>query len=146
MRKVLIASAVALVLFAVGAFAATFIVNADDIASGEDEVLECADTVNIDWPVAEGTYDVDANDWPVPTAELTFLDDASATTPTDDCDGFDLTLVVEDVGGAVISESGGTISGGTATVTLDAGVFAGDIGHAAVLVNGVELTPGTSTP
>lgn len=139
MRKVLIASVVALVLFAVGAFAASFMVNSDDIASGEDDVVACAEVVDISWTT--GTYDTGVNDWPVDSAEIEFLVGGELT---DDCDPFDLTLVVEDEDDTVIATETGTISGGSASVTLS-GVFASEIGHAAVLVNGAELTPLPST-
>ena len=45
MRKMLTATIVAMVLFAVGAFAATFDFNADDVASGVDEVKSCTSSV-----------------------------------------------------------------------------------------------------
>ena len=138
MRKVLIASAVALVLFSVGAFAATFFVNADDIASGTDEVAACADRVDVDWTV--GAYDTTANDWNVTHAVLDFFD-GNPGAVTQECNGFGAIIALEDGNGVKISETTvpATIANGTVTIDIP-DVKAGPIRAASVLVDGEELT------
>ena len=139
MRKVLIASAVALVLFATGAFAASFLVNSEDIASGEDDVLACADEVDVDFTTV---YDGTLDDWTVDEAVLTFYVGGSVTG---DCDGFGANLAVGTATADPAATGTGTVAGGTATITLDTQLLAADIDHAAVLVDGQVLnvpTPG----
>ena len=145
MRKVLIASAVAVALFSVGAFAASFLtVNSEDIASGKDNVVACADVVDVDFSTV---YSTTAADWEVSSVKLTFFD-GSSTTPTADCNGFGATVVVDTATteNAASGESAPTtISGGTVTITLNNTLKAADVAEAHVLVDGENLkvaTPG----
>jgi hypothetical protein len=69
MRKALIAAIVATALFAVGAFAATFAVDSEDIASGSDPVGRCATNVDI-------TFD---DDLPAETGGTWEVEGATAT-------------------------------------------------------------------
>lgn len=144
MRKAIIAAIVASALFAVGAFAANFTVNAEDVASGSDAVTECADAVDVDF---DTVFD-EESDWDVGSAVVTFYDEAdteSGYATTDDCDGFGVTLVVElddgEVNGFVSGEA--LVSDSSESVTLDDTVKAGQIIRASVLVDGQELIVGT---
>lgn len=142
MRKTLIVVAVALTLFAVGAFAAAFAVNSEDVASGADPVDKCADTVDIDFTTV---YDGAQDDWTVSSAKLTFYDGASVTP---DCDGYGATVAVGTAAADPAATGAGTVGtvvSGTATVTLSASLLASDITSAAVLADGKDLqvaTPG----
>jgi len=49
MRKWIIAGIVAVALFAVGAFAASFTFTAEDVASGQDAVNSCAASATVKW-------------------------------------------------------------------------------------------------
>ena len=144
MRKALIAAIVATALFAVGAFAASFAVEAEDVASGADDVTECASKVDVDFDtVYDGT-----SDWNVASAVVTFYTDAATPTTTSGCDGYGLTLMLEleDSEGGTSEESGEVVVDGTSeTVQLDNPVKASEIIGAAVLVDGKALnveTPG----
>jgi hypothetical protein len=135
MRKALIAVAVATALFAVGAFAAAFTTtNAEDIASGQDDVTACADEVDIDFDtVFDGT-----DDWDVASATVTFYDTANA--PTTACAGYGVNLAVGD--GTTADAATGTATVGAASsvsVTISPSLKASDIESAAVLVDGKEL-------
>jgi hypothetical protein len=137
MRKILIAAVVAVVLFGVGAFAAAFIVNSEDIASGTDDVVACAEEVDVDFTT---DYNTTTEDWDVTGAVLTFYDN-----PDNDvsCDGFDATVVVETtidgtVDGEAATESA-VVAGGEATVTFDPALNASEVTGASVLVDGEVL-------
>lgn len=137
MRKALIAAAVATALFAVGAFAASFTVQSEDIASGADRVEKCADLVKVDFGAitapASGT-----TDWTVSSATATFT---NGTNPA--CVGFTARLAVTtDPGGMKSSPAGGSSISSTGVAefidiggTLDVGA----IKNASVLVEGVAL-------
>jgi hypothetical protein len=49
MRKWVIAGIVAVALFAIGAFAASFSFSAEDVASGQDPVNSCATSASVQW-------------------------------------------------------------------------------------------------
>jgi hypothetical protein len=147
MRKALIAVAVASALFAVGAFAASFALNAEDVASGTDLVTECADLVDVDFTTV---YDevADAGDWNVTAAKLTFYDET--TTPgtfalTTDCDGYGAAVVIQTAGDTSAAEGEVTsITGSDETVSLvPATVKASAVTSAAVLVDGMDLQVAT---
>ncbi|HEU5084054.1 MAG TPA: hypothetical protein VFU14_11995 [Acidimicrobiales bacterium] len=141
MRKALIAVIVASALFAVGALAANFTVNSEDVASGSDGVTACADSVDVDF---DTDYD-GTSDWDVGSALITFYD---GTTPaaTTDCASFGATLAVElDGGGQQLAEATVPTGSSTVTITLTPALKANDIVAASVLVDGKELnvdTPG----
>ncbi len=143
MRKALIAIAVATALFAVGAFAASFAVNSEDIASGTDTVDNCADLVDVDFTTS---YDnvAGAGDWNVTAAKLTFYDETApgsgifATTP--DCQGFGAAVVVQTATNTNAANGEVTsISGSTATVSLAPTLKASAVKSASVLVDGENL-------
>ena len=143
MRKALIAVIVASALFAVGAFAANFTVNSEDIASGTNDVTACAAEVDVDFTTV---YD-DAGDWDVTGATITFY--GSGTTPTANCDGFGVALAVTTTDPANPVTAEGTMASpstpiGEISLSLS-GVKASAVTSAAVLVDGETLnvaTPG----
>ncbi|MCO8126706.1 hypothetical protein NHL50_05765 [Acidimicrobiia bacterium EGI L10123] len=90
MRKAIIAAIVATALFAVGAFAASFAVDSEDVASGADPVGSCATDVVVtfdDDPVENigGTFTVE-------TARVTFLNEGA---PAATCEPFAATLSLD---------------------------------------------------
>jgi hypothetical protein len=115
MRKALIATIVAMVLFAVGAFAANLTLNAEDAASGKAEVKACGSaTVDL---VAD-TWDNTANDWLVTSAKV------KATNGDGDCSGAIVRVVVKN--GTSVGESDHATevkiaADGTATVNFSGG-------------------------
>ena len=134
MRKAFIAAAIAAALFAVGAFAATFNVTSEDIASGSDSVDACADDVQIDF--ITGSYNSDLQDFEVTGATATFFDEGEQE-PTEDCDGSTATLALGDS-----QEFTSGIDGGQAEFDLtdgEVGIPAGEIDVAAVLVEDVVI-------
>lgn len=121
MRKVLFATIAAMVLFAVGAYAANVALQAEDIASGTDQVQDCTDA-KLDFTV--GTYSSAKLDWPVASGTLT------------GCEGF--------TGGEVVLLGGTNQTLETATLTGGSVTFAGttyvrDVKGAALLVDGRQL-------
>lgn len=96
MRKALIAAIVAAALFAVGAFAAEFTLNADDVASGEAPVDACASAATVAWSTttAVGTD----GEFMATGATITFTQTTpSPTAPTPDngsCAGQQATIAV----------------------------------------------------
>lgn len=85
MRKALIAIAVATALFAVGAFAASFAVNSEDIASGSNPTTNCASDAVVNFNEA---FDQASNNWNVSTITVT-LNNAQS------CVGADAQLVLQ---------------------------------------------------
>jgi hypothetical protein len=144
MRKAIIAAIVATALFAVGAFAASFSVQAEDVTSGTNGVDACAAKVDIDFTTAYNTTD---KEWRVTAAVVSFLTDVEAAT--NGCANYDLELVLEDEGGDELETvdtttlaTGQTFEWGTggtfATFTWAEGqrVLASEIGNAALLADG----------
>ncbi len=138
MRKALIAAAVATALFAVGAFAASFAVSSEDIASGNDKVEACAPNVRVDF--SDPTYVVASRAWTVDKATVTFLNGA---TPVDTCKTFAATLKVSTTGDVATGTATWTVPAGTTgtEVTFSPALNVKDINGSAVLVEGVHLTP-----
>jgi hypothetical protein len=133
MRKVLIATIVAMVLFAVGAFAARFAVDGEDIASGADQVSACTEEVTVDFE--HGTYDEAAFDWPVTSATI--------TAPGCAADA-EVTLEIHNGTNGEPVEATGTVGTGVSSIN---GVMVGDVTEVAVLIEGVFLDvvdPGTA--
>lgn len=142
MRKAIITVAVATALFAVGAFAASFTVQSEDIASGSDGVVACAPYVDIDFddPVADG-----AAEWSVDGATARFYTaTGSGATLATTCNGFlaELALlapgVVTDAGNAAIS--GGAVKFDFTAIPVSA------ITKASVVVDGKTLTADVAPP
>lgn len=136
MRKALIAIAVATALFAVGAFAASFTVQSEDIASGSNEVTACATNVDVNLTTA---YSTTANDWTVTGGVVTFYSNASGTT-TIACENHDVTVVLENVAGDTnIAEDTTPVTGSSATMEFTSAPAAATVGRASVLVDGFQL-------
>lgn len=139
MRKALIAAAVATALFAVGAFAASFTVRSEDIASGANDVDRCAANVDITFndptPPASPT-----GDWTVSTATATFYN-ADPLTPVPGCDGFsaNLSLLVNGLNVNVLNVEVGDPTSGVVVFTIPGGANVGQITRASVAVDGVFL-------
>ena len=133
MRKGIIAAIVAVALFAVGAFAATFTVTSDEVTSGTDSFSQCAPAVTVDFET--GSYDggeSGTDDFPVTGATATF---AGAG-----CDDKVATLAVLGSDGAAIAEVDGNavVAGSTVGFTLT-GVSVGQVFGSAVLVEGIPI-------
>lgn len=145
MRKAIIAAIVASALFAVGAFAAEFIVSSEDVASGTDGVVACASHVDVDFYEAE----VDASgDYVVTGAQLRFYSAGGAEPPlSTQCEGFTAELAVgtgDDPEATLLFteyEATGEIASGTIEVDfLGDAISVASIHQASVLVDGANLT------
>jgi hypothetical protein len=166
MRKGLIATAVAVVLFAVGAFAASFAVSSEDTASGSNPVKPCADDVRIEF---NELYSTAMTDWYVNTIDL-FLtgDNLEACTAggntaklrlvlqnDDDTIVYDhtagppLTLTNVGEGRLTLTVLGTNIQNGVEVEdTPDDRLPVGQVWNAAVLIDGIQIstTPALGTP
>lgn len=144
MRKAIIAAIVASALFAVGAFAASFSVQSEDVASGSNDVVACADFVDVDFTTVYNEAD---NGWRVTKAVVTFYNGtADAPVTTAGCEFFDATLVLENEENAELLPRAEVeaVPGGSSVVefewaTLGDAPLASAIGNAAVLVDGRSL-------
>lgn len=142
MRKALIAIAVATALFAVGAFAASFAVNSEDVASGSNGVVACAAKVDVN---LDTTYATASDDWTVTGALVTFYDAANA--PTNGCQNHDVTVVLENLAdNGTIGTGTAAVGTSTAQVSFAAQPLASAVGRASVLVDGYELFVDPTTP
>lgn len=132
MRKLIIAGAVALVLFIVGAFAASFAVDSEDVASGADAVTKCATNVDVDFATS---YDASVGEYVVDTVDLTF------TGAPGTCDGEVATVALELEDGSFEEVTGTVVDGGaTDTASIDGeGILAKDVAHAAVLIDDTTI-------
>jgi hypothetical protein len=134
MRKALIAVAVATALFAVGAFAASFTVQSEDIASGTDAVEACASNVDVDFD--DPVLNTGTGAWTVDGATVNFLTAGGAADTG--CDPFDAQLAIDagsgfaSVGDTAVAGSSATFSFGPVDVELVEG--------ASVVVDGAILT------
>jgi hypothetical protein len=132
---------VALVLFAVGAFAASLMVSSEDVASGSDDVLRCAERVDVDFATQ---YSSASQDWTVETVDLAFSD---GETATDGCDGFAVTVVLSVDGGSDVTLEG-TVEGAGASLAPPGEILVSGVTNASVLVEGLVIdgpTPTTGT-
>ncbi len=152
MRKALIAVVVASALFAVGAFAASFAVNAEDVASGADTVDACAAEVDLDFETVYGDDEITTDtagavtgggDWNVDNVLVTFYDDTG--TPTAACAGYGANVaVMTDAGTPATTGTAPVLTGASSVlVPLEGTLNAADITSAAVLVDGQSLQVGT---
>lgn len=94
MRKAIIAAIVATALFAVGAFAASFAVEAEDVASGSDPVATCADDVDIEF---DDVYVEATKSWEIQKITVT-LNDTTTGGTLPSCDGALATLILQNDG------------------------------------------------
>jgi hypothetical protein len=143
MRKVLIAAAVAVVLFATGAFAASFLVNSEDIASGTDNVVACATRVDVDFTTAPPT--ATTADWTVTGATLTFIDN---TADPGDCNDQFATAVLQTTNGTTVNlhaaeSNRGDINTGSTTVNFTPNTTpVAQVSGVAVLIDGIVIPTG----
>jgi hypothetical protein len=139
MRKALIAAIVASALFAVGAFAASFGVQAEDVTSGSDQVERCAERVDINFGTS---YVADDNDWRIDNAQVSFL--TASGVADDGCKDHDLTLQLEDEAGVTLPVNT-TFTWNTArtvatfTWTGTARPLVDVVGYAALLADGFQF-------
>jgi hypothetical protein len=146
MRKALIAAIVAAALFAVGAFAAEFTVNAEDVASGADAVTACADAVDITFTTDADAATADTpGEWRATSATATFYRvvevEGQEVTEEADCDGYTAKLALIVAG--VTAEYDGNAAVDGSTVDFTVGELAEEITNAAVVVGGKTLTADT---
>jgi len=138
MRKALIAAIVAAALFAVGAFAAEFTVNSEDIASGAGGVGSCADFVEVEYETQEN-FDTTETDFVITGATVTFLNEVVDADPVvaPDCVGAvaDLALLADEWED---SASTTVAADGTATFVVSS-VPVRPVVEVAVLANGNKI-------
>jgi hypothetical protein len=145
MRKALIAGAVATALFAIGAFAASFAVQSEDIASGSNGVVACAEQVDVDF--ANPVLNTTTGAWTVANAVVTFRDGSDVAVTT--CAGYDAELALK-LGAtpATAAYSATTyttpvpagISGSSHTFTFAAPIDVATIHGASIVVDGATLS------
>lgn len=147
MRKALIAAIVAAALFAVGAFAAEFTLNADDVASGEAPVNACASEADVAWSTtsAVGTD----GEFMATGATITFTQTTASPTEGDDtgsCAGQQATIAVgldqasdDDTSDVYEDFPCGTIAGGVASCTFSPSVKVSEIEDVSVLAGGTVI-------
>jgi uncharacterized membrane protein len=136
MRRVIIAAVVALVLFAVGAFAASLTVNSEDVASGSDDVAACAARVDVDFTT---DFDNTAGEWVVTQVVLSFLTSTGEATTGCDDQGVQVALTT---GASTAQELTGTVDGSGATLTPTSTVLVEEVTNAAVLVEEQPIATG----
>jgi hypothetical protein len=138
MRKALIAIAVATALFAIGAFAASFAVQSEDIASGTNPTTNCAASASVNF---NEDFDEATNDWNVETITVTLV---SATT----CVGADAQLVLQDndAGETIVLDQTKTIVAGDVsgsnvvlTYTPTATLKVADVWNSAILIDNLNI-------
>jgi len=115
MRKWIIAAVVAVALFSIGAFAASFALSADDVGSGADAVTTCASTGTntVQWVIG----DTDAVTVTPSTSANFTLDRATVTVPN--CgSGKNIELALERTGTTEVHCRGTTGAGGVKTFQL----------------------------
>ena len=107
MRKALIAVVVASALFAVGAFAASFTVDSEDVASGTNAVEACATDADVNF--TEVLHDAN-NDWQISQVIVTFTGGSL-------CSGRNATVVLQSngTGEPVVYEATKAVAGGSVT-------------------------------
>lgn len=153
MRKAIIAAIVATALFAVGAFAANFTVNAEDVASGRDTVVACAPAVDVVFAPAQ--WDDTQKRYEIPAATIRFVTATGDTTVSNGCDSqradYRIELGTASGHDGTDQEGFGTVASGLLPVlsTGTGGTVTGwpvsDIEGAAVLVENIRI-PATGAP
>ena len=143
MRKALIAVAVATALFAVGAFAASFAVQSEDVASGANEVVKCATNVDVDFDDPELNTSTGA--WTVDGATVKFLNSAGATVNT--CNNHDARLAIDTGSFANVQalNADSPVDAGQAVFTFTA-IDVAVIDGASVVVDGATFTASPVIP
>lgn len=137
MRKLLVAVIAAAALFAVGAFAASFTVQSEDIASGSDGVAACAPYVDIDFddPTASS-----AGEWQVSGATARFYTTTGESpTAASACDGYRAQLAML-APGSVSFTGDGPVSEGAVHFGFGTPYAVSAITKASVVVDGKILT------
>jgi hypothetical protein len=138
MRKALLGIAVATALFAVGAFAASFAVQSEDIASGSNATTNCAASATVNF---NEDFDEVTNNWNVATVTVTLASAAS-------CVGGDAQLILQDndASETIVLDQTKTILAGDlvgANVVLTytpAGTLAvGDVWNSAILIDNLNI-------
>ena len=145
MRKALIAVAVATALFAVGAFAASFAVNSEDIASGSNPVAACAAQVDVDFAPPAGP-DPTTGAWTVANATVTFRNATDGLETA--CAGYDAELALKlgataaaaTYSATTYTTPAGGVVGSSHVFTFAAPIDVATIHGASVVVDGKTLS------
>lgn len=96
MRKAIIAAIVATALFAVGAFAASFTLQAENVASETAAVDGCADKAVVNFTTSDDiSTDVDPDDFLVTEIEVTFVTNDADNNPVVTCDDTKVDVAVD---------------------------------------------------
>jgi hypothetical protein len=132
MRKWIIAAIVAAALFAIGAFAASFSLNAQDVSSGADAVAACPSGTS-----AKVTWNVDDSNAVVTTTANFIVTGASITTEAG-CAGMDYRFAFESPAGTEYLCKGLLDGTGARTITFATATSASTAA--------CGLTTGTSNP
>ena len=148
MRKALIAAIVASALFAVGAFAASFTLTPENVASNSAAVGSCADEAVVNFTTSETiNTDVNPDDFVVTDITVTFVDEVSEGVfeETTDCDTAKADLALENSGTGWQNLTSTTV--GTRKATWS-GLFipVKPIINVAVLVDGVSISTTPPSP
>jgi hypothetical protein len=135
MRKLLLVIAAAMALFTVGAFAASFAVQSEDIASGGNPVVACASNVDIDFndPQVNST----SGAWEVTGAVVSFRNAADALVTS--CSGFQAELALTVSGSTTSVDADNTVGGSSVTFGFSA-TNVENITGASVMVDGKTLS------
>jgi hypothetical protein len=148
MRKALIAVIVAAALFAVGAFAASFTLSAEDVASGSNGVDRCASHVDVDFGTP-ARPDSTSGVYQVSGATIRFYTSAGPSpTAAVGCAGFTVRVAIgmqadpnstlftytDYTANAVVDATGAT------TVTFSPALDVSAIRAASVVIDGKTLT------
>lgn len=143
MRKALIAVIVASALFAVGAFAASFVLETENVASQTGAVGSCAPKAVVNFDTSETiSTAITPNDFTVTTVTVTFTD--TNNVETESCDGAKADLAVN-VGTGWVDATSEAVDGATASFDVSgSNIPVKTVVGVAVLADGAEVT--TTTP
>lgn len=142
MRKALIAVVVASALFAVGAFAASFTVQSEDIASGSNPVESCATSADVDF---NEDFVEASNNWIIETVDVTLAG-------AEDCLGASVELVLQGNDAnqtivwqntLVVTQAMVDAAGTDVVVQFDPAtgdLTVGEVWNAAILIDGLNIS------
>lgn len=141
MRKAIIAAIVATALFAVGAFAASFTLEAENVSSQATTVGSCAAKAVINWDTSpEISTAVTPNDYLLTGATVTFFTSGNAVE--NGCSGAKIDLAINN-GTNWVNVPHVTAGGSTNTVQFDLstlGIPVRTVVGASVLADGAPIT------
>jgi len=112
MRKWIIAAVVAVALFSIGAFAASFSLTANNVSSGAAPVTSCNTTANIAWQV-----NVPADSF-TPTSTANYTVTGATITTASGCTNQHYELAIQGAGTFEVHCSGALSGGSSGLITL----------------------------